>query len=77
MLAMIAELGALRDSYFNCKFKIASLIFIWMQHLRYILFGYRNEFNSIMFFSERRYASSSQQRFNVTQYLGFISTNSY
>jgi len=43
-------------------------ISIWMQYVRYIVFGYRDEWNSVLFFSERRYASSSHRCFNVTQY---------
>jgi len=33
-------------------------LFFGGQHIRYIVFGYRDELNLVMFFSERRYAGS-------------------
>jgi hypothetical protein len=35
---------------------------------RKLLFGYREEFDSVKFFSERRYVDSCNRCFNVTQY---------
>jgi len=40
-------------------FKFRTLGFYRVQYARYLVFGLWDEFNTVMFFSERRYAGSS------------------